>query len=243
LPSTPYQNWWSLSDWRTLIKSDAFRGDASAVAKTSAAHLEKVIAALDEAKGFLGQAALRRLVGSIVKDAEQARGVASFIFNLYSLQRQFGDSFLTQFQRDFDDHAPLDPVERSRISAALPRLLAKRPAAERHAKAERLSERIGGHLAHFSITCDLRPVFDEKRDVIEAMFPVATLKVEAHEMLPVTLTARLSAKQIERILEEATNAQKKVAALRALLAQRGIEMPEAGVQAEADEDEQERDMT
>jgi hypothetical protein len=236
-----YQRLWWPHDWLDLIKSDEFRGDASAVAKTSPADLAKVIAALDEAKGFLGPEALRRMVRSIVKDTEQARGVASFIFNLYSLQRQVGESFLTQFQRDFDAHAPLTPEDKTKISAALPQLLKSRPAAERHTKAEKLSERIGAQFAHFSITCDLRPVFDEKREVIEAMFPVATLKVVATEMLPVTLTARLSAKQIERILEEATNAQKKVSALRSLLTERGFEIPEAGVQAETDVDEEEQD--
>jgi len=240
-----YDRWWWPQDWSDLIESDAFRADLLAVAKTSPSDLESVIAALDKATGFLGPEALRQLVTSILKDPEQARGVASFIHNLYSLQRQWeGEStFLTHFRRDFEAHAPLDAADKARIAAALPQLLHKRPAFERHAKAEALSLRLGAKLDHFSITCDLRPVFDEKREVVEAMFPVATLKVVSHESLSDTLIATLSAKQIEKILEEATNAQKKIAALSALIADRGIPMPEAGVQAPSDEGAEDGDVT
>ena len=69
------------------------------------------------------------------------------------------------------------------------------------------------------------------------MFPVATLKVETYEgFIPVAVTARLSSKQLERIVEEAQNAQKKVTALRTLLTERQIYIPEAGAQADDDDE-------
>jgi hypothetical protein len=227
-----YYRYWD-QGWEHLVKSEAFQNDASAVAKTSNEDLGKVAEALDGADGFLGPEALREVVGSVIEDRAQARGIASFIFNMYRLRQRHGDSFLANFERDLREHAP-DSLKRAKFVAVLPRLLQKRAPIDRHTKADTLSDRVGGSLHSFSITCDLRPVFDDKREVLEGMFPVALLKVDTMEAYkPKSILVKLTAKELDRIVTEATNAQKKVAALKTLLAEHNIRIPEAGVRAEA----------
>lgn len=233
-----YYRYWD-QGWRQLVMSDAFQEDAAAVEKTSSEDLDKVAAALDRAEGFLGPEALREVVGSVIQDRAQARGVASFIFNMYRLRQRHGESFLVRFEQDLRRHAPT-PLKEARFIAVLPRLLQKRAPMDRHAKADTLSGRVGGSLHSFSITCDLRPVFDDKREALEGMFPVALLKIDAVDAYrQESILVNLTAKELDRIVAEATNAQKKVAALKALLTERGIRVPEAGVRAEsADETEE-----
>ena len=76
------------------------------------------------------------------------------------------------------------------------------------------------------------------------MFPIATLKVDTYAGFnPVAVTARVSSKQLDRIIEEATNAQKKLRALRAHLTEHDIYVPEAGAQAVTDDEQGEDDAT
>lgn len=243
-----FRRGWALAPWdedfSDLFRTSAFRGDVSAVAKSSRTELENTISALDAASGFLGPEAIQRTVQGIIDNPERARGVASFVFNMLALQRQQGEGFLEKFKKGFDGaDLELEHTQKQLVSDLLGGLVRKRPAADRHGKADDLASRIGAPLHNFTITCDLRPVFDEKRESVEGMFPVAILTVETHaSLLPETVTVRLSAKQLEKIVKEATNAQKKVTALRAMLAAKGIQVPEAGVQAPSeDEDKDETD--
>jgi hypothetical protein len=229
---------------KRLVKGDEFTHDARAVAAVPQEQLEKALAELDGATGFVGPTKLQEIVGSVIADSAVARDVASFIGNLEQLQRRMGSSFLDEFQRDFEKHSVLDKAQKQRIIAVLPRVLQKRTALDHNAKAQTLASRLGGHLYHFSITCDLRPVFNDARDTIDGMFPVTTLKVQVHETYESTcVTASLSAKELTKISEQVANAQKKAAALMDHIRKNNIPVPEAGFRAgtTADTDDEEDD--
>jgi hypothetical protein len=242
-----------------LLVVPAFIKDARAFAATPGAELDQVFAAIAKAEMFLGPAKLRELVRDCLADKERVQGVVSFIQNLRNVNER--SEF---FERDFalelarqekdsrtgtedagreianEDEKPLTTEEKSLIRDRLPQVLGAYPSFSRHEKARELAHRLGANLHQFTITCDLRPVFNEDRDKVEAIFPVATLKmVLSEDYLPVTMTAHLSSRQLTLMAKEVTNAQKKALALLAYLDHHKVTIPEVGLQAmgSADQDD------
>ena len=51
------------------------------------------------------------------------------------------------------------------------------PAIERNRKAKRLQTMLGKQVQEVELICDLRPIFDKKREMIEGFIPITILKL------------------------------------------------------------------
>ena len=118
--------------------------------------------------------------------------------------------------------ADLDAV-RDRIQG----IMASAPGLERHAKAADLSEATGQRLKSVRLICDLRPIFDSKRERIEGIMPLTTLSAFCVGVngFPVGFEAILSEKDVENLYELASMAKQKLAAIRHLATTTGLPIP------------------
>lgn len=118
--------------------------------------------------------------------------------------------------------ADLDAV-RNRIQG----IMAFAPGLERQAKADSLAESTGQRLKSIRLICDLRPIFDSKRERIEGVMPLTTLTAicEGVTGFPVGFEAVLSEKDVENLYEMALMAKQKLVAIRQLASNTNLPVP------------------
>jgi hypothetical protein len=100
------------------------------------------------------------------------------------------------------------------IRDRLTRLVRDYPSLVRYRKAQGLKTRTGRTAESITITCDLRPVFDQTRQTVEGLLPLMTLRVgssnnEGNDSLEVLL----SAEDLDTLGKEVEKAKQKLEAL------------------------------
>jgi len=226
-----------------IVRNPRFLRDAKVLAAVPQPALDALCEALAAAEGFLGPSRLKQLVSVVLTDQEQRRATKNFIVNLQRMRGsgQGPDAVLRQLTEGLqklkvrpehsasDDGESLTDDEIDTLVVRLGRLAAPVPALELQAKAAELGARTGMRLQRASLTMDLRPVFDESRDKVLAMFPLTTLKLvaEGADGWPDTFEVYLSEKQLNDLCEAAGMAQRKVSALKRFLEQSAVPIPEA----------------
>lgn len=215
--------------------SDGMIRDAKIILGLEPEKIEAICRKIQDYPGFLNREALEELLTPHFTDKEIPRGLARFITAIHEGLRE-AEQTVEQFianienwlgEEENKEKGLLSQEEIAELRNRLPLVLQSFAGLERQAKARHLSEATGQPLEKIEIICDLRPVFDETREVIEGMFPYTTLKVicKGVDGLPVTLEAILSEKDVAGLAEASALAKKKLGKLQEHLAQKEIRMP------------------
>ncbi len=102
------------------------------------------------------------------------------------------------------------------------------PAVVSQLKAEELAQAIGSIYYEHRFVCDARPVFDESRDDILGLFPVTTLRIRSRENMAdidTVVDVVLTEAQLDQLVNDAVQAQKKLRMLKSLLGSKSITVP------------------
>lgn len=170
---------------------------------------------LSAAEGFLDPKTLSATLCSVIEDESTALSVQRTMQNLSPSDVERLAEALTQRQEEEEDFL-LDKNELDRLHKTLSALVRPYPAMARFEKAERLSRLTGQELESIQLICDLRPIFDEKRNQIEGMMPYTRLCIVATgaDGLPNSFEAELTQQQVHDLAEKATKARAKLDVLR-----------------------------
>ncbi len=164
---------------------------------------------LSEADYFLDPKALLATIQKVIQERELAGAVCRAILNLNPSNTK---QIIASLERDVDDKEfPFDSLKK-----VLNKLIQPYPALARFEKAERLATVTGQQLETVELICDLRPIFDEKRENIEGMMPYTRLHivVTGEDGLPKAFEAELTHKQVIDLAGKAEKAKSKLDVLR-----------------------------
>lgn len=186
-------------------------------------------------QGFLDREVIQKILANYTSDAKTAHRLARLISAVDARLRGPGlriEDFI-QAIRDWQgsdenpDGSLLSPEEIEELAKRMPLFLRPYDGMRRQAKAKRLSTSIGMQLEALEIICDLRPVFDEEKEVVEGIIPLTTLKVvcQGVDGLPVSIEAVMSEKAVASLAKNAAAAVQKLSRLRELLAAKELTVP------------------
>jgi len=188
--------------------------DLKVVAGLTAEQISNIRVRLEAATGFLDPNMLTAVVREVVSDDAVARAVHRILRNIKPINVQHLLNALSSRLSQAD--APFDQTTLKGLQDSLSILVQPYPAMERFAKAERLSDATGQQLECLDLICDLRPIFDERRERLEGMMPYTRLVVVATgtDGLPNSFEAELTHEQVIDLVDKATKARIKLELLR-----------------------------
>lgn len=220
------------------FKDTDFVEDAKRVASVEEEDLSSILTTIAAEPDFPSNIRLDQVAQVTIADRAVAKAVSNFIRNITRLRFELGmereeyrDELVAALKRaagKLGDQTPI-VVERARAIAEkrMPRL-------ETALKA-RLLAATGDDpsLVGISVRCDIRPVFNESRDNVEAVVPVASLTMSyTTGIFPTTVSLRVDVEQLEALALETERAVAKLRAMRKFIATQGLPSPMAKNQDE-----------
>lgn len=213
-----------------VFSGKGFVADARAVVGLTESEVQALTEDLASTHGFLRMTDLRDLMERHI-ESETAERVTRFVSNLDRMARSgriARDEIAKQLGKALRaGDTGLSSEEIDLLLARTPRLVADAPGLEAQWKAESLTSATGQPLEELEIITDLRPVFDRDRKAVLGMLHVMTLRltVTSPGGLPESLEITLDEEALERLCEISSRAKEKLAALKILLAEKGIAVP------------------
>lgn len=190
--------------------------DLYGVAAVDPAHIEELADSLQAEPGFLTEERLGQIVAEHIGDEALASSVASAIQNLHPgiLDQVLG---MIGGWRDSSDanKNQFPDANFAALQEKLPLLVREYPALSRMRKASRLRGVLGNELERVEFICDARPVFDARREQIEGLAAITTMKLlyERQNGITEELEIGLTAKQLAEVIAKAQKAQHKLQVL------------------------------
>ena len=121
----------------------------------------------------------------------------------------------------------LEPQERRTLTGRLRKLVAEPIGIAKQYKARQLVDAIGAELDDFRIICDIRPIFDQKRERIDGAIPLAILRLEYSKPdgESAVVELRVTEKQIAQFGEKIVDANLKLRMIKELLTGQHVPIP------------------
>jgi hypothetical protein len=131
----------------------------------------------------------------------------------------------------------LEPQERRTLTERLRKLVAEPIGIAKQYKARQLVGAIGAELDDFRIICDIRPIFDQKRERIDGAIPLAILRLEYSmpDGESAVVELRVTEKQIAKFGEKIADANLKLRMIKELLTSHHIPIPKTKSTVSEDE--------
>lgn len=217
-------------DAASALTSRPFANDALAVIAIDEAALARIGNGIRSYEGFLNRAAIAD-IAKTVEPSERADVVARFVDNMGGLFYEseldlpaFGGKVEAMTREHNAEHFSAEQIERLRNCLQL--LAIDANGLHRQKKAEALLTRTGNALQDVAITCDLRPVMDDKREHVCGVIPLTTmtLEIESEDGLPKAYDIRLSAAQLRDLHEEVTVALRKLESFDGFCREKNIQL-------------------
>ena len=175
--------------------------------------IEAIRTALQEEGGFATRASLEQVVRDFIDDDRQVSAVVSALQNLFPQQLERMFATLREW-RELDEsnakHLSQEALEA--IEEKLPRLIRDYKALAKFRKARRLASILGNSMESVDLICDVRPVFNSDRDLVEGMFPLTTMKItyERQDEEMKVLEVQLSQEMLNELADKVQKAQQKL---------------------------------
>jgi hypothetical protein len=209
--------------------------DAKVLLELELAQLYSLARELTSFDGFLDKPTLKKIVKSFVPNEDHAVRVYRLISQIDESLRRTESQLPSLFDRmaevikarDEEDTPLLTPAEFDEVKKRMSIIINPYAGLSRQAKAQRLSEATGLRLESMELICDLRPIFDDKREFIEGVIPYTILKIvcTGADGLPVALEAILTQTEVGELAQKSKAAVKKLDRLRAILAEKELPIP------------------
>lgn len=194
--------------------------------------IQAIAVAIRGFQGFLDTTILKSLLAPSLPEGSRPESLADFLVNLDRILARTGKSLGELFQKIPDEikdkgEGWLSTQELELLETRLTLLLSDRSGFERQRKAERLAKSLGHPLSDVQIVCDLRPILNKDRTLVEGALVLSTIKIVARgpDELPVAFEARLTEKQVTELATRAKEAVEKIAVLRRYSAEMGFVIP------------------
>lgn len=213
-----------------VFASEGFVADARNLLKVEQATLDDIGTEIDR-HTFLDGDELQALIATRVSDKETGRSVRNLFWHLAAMRRNnnnasaFDQRLLAALKTGLSDS--FDDEELGTVVERLLAVSAERHAFTRQEKAEDLTGLTATGVRHFNLITDLRPVFDDDRDIVEGMVPVTTLvfALDDSDGLPQVVRVHLSPGELDELCAKVQLAQKKLAQVTKLMAAKSIPVP------------------
>ena len=205
-----------------LLEAKPFREDLNQIANLPEPEFSSLSEALGTHPNFLTAGDVEETVQKIVS-SELAGRLARGLIRLNSAIRSAQEpeqaaldalcAALGRFPNDFSG----DTVEVIRVR--LRTLLLAPSGFKRQKKAETLADATGADLNDLNIICDIRPVFDDERKVVDGALVITTLTLEIIELdgRISSVECRLTEKQIDDLCRVSLVAKQKLDVIKTLL--------------------------
>jgi hypothetical protein len=214
-----------------LAKDEDFQSDAKRIVVIDDDRIAALAEALVEERSFLDRPGLSAIVDQCLGPGEDAANVSRILWRLSQVLRG-ADEPLAEAVRVLKESiskfsTAIAENDRTKFGERVERLVALPAAFTRQYKAEKLAEATGAQLEDIQIICDIRPVFNEDRSVIEGAVPVTTLRLDFVELDGTTssVEVRLTERQVSDLCDKAESARKKVSVIKSILHEKSITMP------------------
>jgi hypothetical protein len=179
--------------------------------------IELVVQRLQAYEGLLNTSRLGQLLGSMLRDEPMAAAATAALQNLQSDQVSPTLQSLRRWQKTNEQNIEKFPnVALDALERKLPRLIQKYPAIDRYRKGAWLSSAIGNTATSVQVICDVRPVFDDRREVVQAVVPLTVLKIvyDRQDEETRSLDVYLSDAMLDELADKVQKAQQKQKVLR-----------------------------
>jgi len=182
---------------------------------------------------------LGTLVGEVL--GEDADRIASFIYYVGGIVHDADmdvvkamDALGTAIEEKAES---LEPQERRTLTERLRKLAAEPIGIAKQYKARQLVDAIGAELDDFRIICDIRPIFDQKRERIDGAIPLAILRLDytKPDGESAVVELRVTEKQITEFGEKIADANLKLRMIKELLTSQHVPIPRTKATVAEDE--------
>jgi len=197
----------------------AMLDDLLAVSRVPVEALQELADRLEREPGFLTPTRLAELIRYVVPDEPAAEAVENTLNGV----RPGYVTGIAQDLRAFREVNPrngelLSAEALAAIEARLDILVHNYASLERYRKAAALTESTGNQFEGVDLICDLRPVFDTSRAVIEGFLPriVIRLKYRALNSSHQAVEIGLSVSDLDVVIREAEKAKRKLETMQQL---------------------------
>lgn len=191
--------------------------DLRAVSEIPEETIGAIAEELEAQEGVLNPSRLRAVLTAVLNDERFVGATVAALQNLQPERIPQTLRSLRQWRERDEGNAERFPDEAlESLERKLPSLIRDYPAIVRYRKALWLSSATGNVATSFEVICDARPVFNERRDLIEGMIPLTTLKIafEQQDEEISFLEVNLSQEMLTELIEKAQKAQQKLGVLR-----------------------------
>lgn len=196
---------------------------------------DRASAALASAGGYLSDDRLKAVLADALGTADEVTDQVAKLVRVGESLLRNGETPATLVgmletvagTRAGSKSSALSSEELSQLGRLLPIVVRIYPARERQAKAERLADGLGLRAEAIDLICDLRPVFNDERSVIEGLIPVSTLRIVASGVsrFPESFEAVLSVRDVLALQKKVDKAVSKLNALGRLAEQTSLPIP------------------
>ncbi len=212
-----------------LAQDADFLEDAQYILKLDEDAYLRLATQLAKTDTFLSHSELVAIVGETLD--EGADRIASIIYHLggvvHDADMDAMDA-MDELGKAIEEKAEsLEPQDRRMLTDRLRKLVAEPIGIAKQYKARQLVDAIGAELDAFRIICDIRPIFDKKREQIDGAIPLAILRLEYSKPdgESAVVELRVTEKQIAEFGEKIADANLKLRMIKELLNSQHVPVP------------------
>ncbi len=212
-----------------LVQHTDFQEDAQCILELDEDAYLRLATQLGNADGFLSRSELRTIVDEVLDEGSDR--VASIIDHIGRIVHDADMDVLDAMEAlgtAIEEKAEsLKPQERRTLTERLRKLAAEPIGIAKQHKARQLVDAIGAELDDFRIICDIRPIFDQKRERIDGAIPLAILRLEYSKPdgESAVVELRVTEKQIAKFGERIADANLKLRMINELLTGQHLPIP------------------
>jgi hypothetical protein len=212
-----------------LAEDADFLDDAQQILQLDEDAYTRLSTQLAKADAFLSRSGLAAIVAAVI--GEGSDRVASIIYRLAGIVHDADMAVMDAMDalsKAIEEKAEgLQPQQRRTLTERLRKLVAEPIGLARQFKARQLVDAIGAELNDFRIICDIRPIFDQKRERIDGAIPLATFRLEysTPDGDSAVVEMRVTEKQIVKFGERIADANLKLRMIKELLASSNVTIP------------------
>jgi len=206
--------------FKEIASSPVFMQDAATLATIPSNQFDQAIDALSNKS--LGSESLLAYVKTFIEGEECIGAVVNFLVNFERIKDGYSlstEEALPIFSPIVDEVlSDKDVSGREVFSRRLPSLAADYDIVKKDIKLNELRREASSSLEKFLIICDIRPLFNEEADQVEALVPYTTMHLQFDSAgTSHAFDIRLSDSQVEDMLDKLLRAKKKSALVRSLI--------------------------
>lgn len=212
-----------------LAQDTGFLEDAQLILRLDDDAYLRLATQLANTDTFLSRSDLGRIVRAVL--GEDSDRIASIIHNTGGIVHDADmdvmdamDALGTAIQEKAES---LEPQDRRRLTERLRKLVAEPIGIAKQRKARQLVDATGAELDDFRIICDIRPIFDQKRERIDGAIPLTIMRLEYSKPdgESAVVELRVTEKQIAKFGEKIADANLKLRMIKELLTSQHIPIP------------------